>query len=191
MHCWCLGIHQAFLGPALWAVLQGQTFGESGSKESRAIKGMKQLNSCLTHWYSEFAARRPEVVLTRAPDLTLDILGGSSDSAQLKLKAHETLGILRFADEKFPTWSHSFHNGHLWSRGAQKLMQMWNILDETEMEVPESHEKACALHRSVHGEGDGSALHRSMGRGMGFNKRLVPNVTTNGLCIFAPAWSLN
>ena len=152
MHCWALGIHQFFLGLAFWKILEGGVLAKnpSASKEARIAQGMKELNRRLTAWYVDFQARHPDVVLTRAHELTIETLGTKPGSAQLKLKAHETLGVLRFAAETFPKWSSQYENGKEWASGAKMLMRMWTILDSSDVFLNEEQEKANPIKLQIY-----------------------------------------
>ena len=145
MHCWCLGLHQQFLAHGFWRVLESNVFppvSKSGNKEDKILKRMKALTSHLLSWYKKFCAQNPGVTITRVNDLTVEMLGGNASSAQLKCKAHETLGLLRYASASFPSWQESMQDGKLWSDAACLLMDMWTLLEHAPLIVDEATQKA-------------------------------------------------
>ena len=148
MHSWCLGIYQQWVLGAMWQMFEGPIFaaaeagGRRRSMEERYKKNMQHLNSHLIAWYRSFSEEHPEVNITRVHDFNLDHLGGEPSKAQLRCKAHETVGLLRYLEAHLPEWEARIANGTSWTRGARSLLRMWTLLETAEGTVAERIQQA-------------------------------------------------
>lgn len=96
LHIVNLGVMQAFLKVAAWALLDGSQWGVGAMNEEEHIRiAVLQMRSELRHFYRQHKADHPSETLTHANDLTLKMLG-SRLHPKIKLSGAETWGFLLF-----------------------------------------------------------------------------------------------
>ena len=142
MHTLCLGIYQEFTVSVLWKALLSPIFASAEpwqsrnvSIEQRASRAMVKLSKDLKDWYRSFEAENPNIVITRVHDLNVESLGGTESKKQLRAKAHESLGLLRYVTSQLPVWQEHLEQGPLWRQASEALMGLWQGMEHAPVKV--------------------------------------------------------
>ena len=143
MHTLCLGVYAQYVVHSIWKFLAENRIGiqlQTKRQEEKHEANVVLLRNDLLAWYSEISKKSPSMVITRVSDLTLDAVGSKSKPV-LHAKAHETLTLLRWLDDRWPSWESRVENGQHWRQGARHLLAVWQIFEKSPMVVPEQSMK--------------------------------------------------
>ena len=88
MHSWCKHV--------IWVLLRANIWGAAvGSREERDQNNALCFKSALDTWYKATHNENPKLLLTRAHDITLKMVGTAA-KPKFKFSASETWGVLNF-----------------------------------------------------------------------------------------------
>eukprot|EP00971_Amphidinium_carterae_P259557 5150121-Amphidinium_carterae.1 len=133
MHCWCLGIYQNYLHHLLWTLLEANVFGAGTCLENAAA-----LSKDLQTFYKFAALHQPETHITRlSPNFSLGhTLGGARAKNIFRAKAHESLGLMRYAIYVLHRFKGLVELGEQFHACAVALLCMYTTLQEAPFCVP-------------------------------------------------------
>ena len=140
MHTLCLGIYTNFLNKFFWHVLHDNVYKVPAffSQEERHVKTLQRMSAELRSFY-----KKAGKTWTQVDELRVEMLG-SKGASVLHFKAHQTLGLLFFA-ETFLTEHEGLTNQYAWKTACSALTGLWLVFEKGAVEL-QDHE-----HKDTHG----------------------------------------
>ena len=142
MHTLCSGLFQRIVSCILWRIILANPWRSAGNKTTRIEASVKQLRNFMFDWQDEQHIPFND----RLGDLTVSTLGGEPSTKAfdddgvfvgqtIRLKAHETLVMLRFAvyiARKFPQFQFRRHA----CEAAEAMLSFYDTLKGAPVVVP-------------------------------------------------------
>ena len=95
LHSFYLGVLNVWARTAIWQLILSGIYGQLGTKDENMAAAVLMLRSALMAFYTRHHAENPKDKLTRVADLTVKMLGKSTQH-RLKTKGAETWGVALF-----------------------------------------------------------------------------------------------